>query len=88
MLTLKEGSNPFEPRAYENAARAISAFDGDIEQLSRPFNWNGYGRIRHSVENGEDMAVARDIGVLTIRGNDDKIVGELIWYHTGYYVRA
>ena len=35
LLTLKEGSNPFEPRAYENAARAISAFDGDIEQLVR-----------------------------------------------------
>ncbi|MFL5658814.1 MAG: DNA polymerase/3'-5' exonuclease PolX [Ktedonobacteraceae bacterium] len=35
LLTLKEGSNPFEPRAYENAARAISAFDGDIEQLAR-----------------------------------------------------
>jgi DNA polymerase (family 10) len=35
LLTLKEGSNPFEPRAYENAARAISAFDGDIEQFAR-----------------------------------------------------
>ncbi len=35
LLELKEGSNPFEPRAYENAARAVSALDGDIEQLTR-----------------------------------------------------
>src|SRR5712691_1364088 len=35
LLELKEGSNPFEGRAYQNAARAISAFDGDIEQLAR-----------------------------------------------------
>ena len=35
LLELKEGSNPFEARAYENAARAISALDGDIEQLAR-----------------------------------------------------
>lgn len=35
LLTLKEDSNPFEARAYENAARTISALDGDIEQLTR-----------------------------------------------------
>jgi len=35
LLELKEGSNPFESRAYENAARAVSALDGDIEQLTR-----------------------------------------------------
>ncbi len=35
LLELKEGSNPFEGRAYQNAARAISALDGDIEQLTR-----------------------------------------------------
>lgn len=35
LLELKEGSNPFEARAYENAARAVSALDGDIEQLAR-----------------------------------------------------
>ena len=28
LLELKEGSNPFEVRAYENAARAVSALDG------------------------------------------------------------
>ena len=35
LLELKEGSNPFEVRAYENAARAVSALEGDIEQLTR-----------------------------------------------------
>src|SRR5947208_1946424 len=35
LLALKEGSNPFEGRAYENAARAVSALDGDIEQMTR-----------------------------------------------------
>src|SRR5436309_4714973 len=35
LLELKEGSNPFEGRAYQNAARAVSALDGDIEQLTR-----------------------------------------------------
>ncbi len=35
LLALKEDSNPFEARAYENAARAINALDGDIEQLTR-----------------------------------------------------
>src|SRR2546423_364923 len=34
LLELKEGSNPFEGRAYQNAARAVSALDGDIEQLT------------------------------------------------------
>jgi DNA polymerase (family X) len=34
LLELKEGSNPFEVRAYENAARAVSGLDGDIEQLT------------------------------------------------------
>jgi len=35
LLELKEGSSPFEVRAYQNAARAINALDGDIEQLAR-----------------------------------------------------
>ncbi|HAE82006.1 MAG TPA: DNA polymerase/3'-5' exonuclease PolX [Ktedonobacter sp.] len=35
LLALKQDSNPFEARAYENAARAINALDGDIEQLTR-----------------------------------------------------
>src|SRR5436190_13460833 len=35
LLELKEGSNPFEVRAYQTAARAVSALDGDIEQLTR-----------------------------------------------------
>lgn len=35
LLELKEGSSPFEVRAYQNAARSVSALDGDIEQLVR-----------------------------------------------------
>ncbi len=33
LLALKENSNQFEVRAYENAARAINSLDGDIEEL-------------------------------------------------------
>ena len=33
LLALKEGSSQFEVRAYENAARAINALEGDIEHL-------------------------------------------------------
>lgn len=35
LLELKEGSNVFEVRAYQNAARAVSSLDGDIEELTR-----------------------------------------------------
>ncbi|MGZ3622273.1 MAG: DNA polymerase/3'-5' exonuclease PolX [Ktedonobacteraceae bacterium] len=35
LLELKEGSNPFEVRAYQNASRAVNGLDGDIEQLTR-----------------------------------------------------
>ncbi len=35
LLALKENSNQFEVRAYENAARAINSLDGDIEELVR-----------------------------------------------------
>ncbi len=35
LMALKEGSSSFEVRAYENAARSVSALDGDIEQLTR-----------------------------------------------------
>jgi len=34
LLELKEGSSVFEVRAYENAARSVSALDGDIEELA------------------------------------------------------
>ncbi|MHB8600555.1 MAG: DNA polymerase/3'-5' exonuclease PolX [Ktedonobacteraceae bacterium] len=34
LMTLQENSNTFEVRAYENAARAVSALDGNIEQLA------------------------------------------------------
>lgn len=33
LLALKENSSVFEVRAYENAARALSSLDGDINQL-------------------------------------------------------
>jgi DNA polymerase (family 10) len=35
LLELREGSNVFEVRAYENAARAVNGLDGDIEELTR-----------------------------------------------------
>ncbi len=35
LLELKEGTGPFEVRAYQNAARSVNALDGDIEQLAR-----------------------------------------------------
>ena len=35
LLELTEGSNPFEVRAYQNAARAVNALDGDIEERTR-----------------------------------------------------
>lgn len=35
LLELKEGSNSFEVRAYQNASRAIGSLDGDIEELAR-----------------------------------------------------
>jgi len=45
LLALKEDSNPFEARAYENAARAINALDGDIEQLTRSGKLKGSSRL-------------------------------------------
>jgi DNA polymerase (family 10) len=35
LLELKEGSNVFEVRAYQNAARSVNSLDGDIEELTR-----------------------------------------------------
>lgn len=35
LLELKEGSNVFEARAYQNASRAVSSLEGDIEELTR-----------------------------------------------------
>lgn len=35
LLELREGSNAFEVRAYQNAARSVSSLDADIEELSR-----------------------------------------------------
>ncbi len=60
LLTLKEGSNQFEVRAYERAAQAVNALDGDIEQLARAGKLKGkpglgstmIKRIEEAVETG------------------------------------
>src|SRR5215471_2885667 len=60
LLELKEGSNPFEVRAYQNASRAVNGLDGDIEQLTREGKLKGVPglgstiikRIEEAVETG------------------------------------
>jgi DNA polymerase (family 10) len=60
LLELKEGSNPFEVRAYQNAARAVNAIDGDIEELTRQGKLKGVPglgstivkRVEEAVETG------------------------------------
>ncbi|MGB8348600.1 MAG: DNA polymerase/3'-5' exonuclease PolX [Ktedonobacteraceae bacterium] len=60
LLTLKEGSNPFEVRAYEKAAQAVNGLDGDIEQLTRAGKLKGVPglgatiikRVEEAVESG------------------------------------
>ncbi len=60
LLELKEGSNPFEVRAYQNAARAVNGLDGDIEELARQGKLKGVSglgstsikRIEEAVETG------------------------------------
>src|SRR5438034_9455032 len=60
LLELQEGSNPFEARAYQNAARAVNGLDGDIEQLTRQGKLKGVPglgstiikRIEEAVETG------------------------------------
>jgi DNA polymerase (family X) len=60
LLELKEGSNPFEVRAYQNAARTVNGLDGDIEQLTRQGHLKGVPglgstsikRIEEAVETG------------------------------------
>jgi DNA polymerase (family X) len=61
LLELKEGSNPFEVRAYENAARAVSALDGDIEQLTRE------GRLKGTP--GLGSTIIKRIEDLVVNGN-------------------
>ncbi|HLX39899.1 MAG TPA: DNA polymerase/3'-5' exonuclease PolX [Ktedonobacteraceae bacterium] len=41
LMALQENSNTFEVRAYENAARSVSALDGNIEQLAHEGNLKG-----------------------------------------------
>src|SRR5215471_6230808 len=60
LLELHEGSNPFEVRAYQNAARAVNSLDGDIEQLTRDGKLKGVPglgstilkRVEEAVETG------------------------------------
>jgi len=60
LLELQEGSNPFEVRAYQNAARAVNSLDGDIEQLTHEGKLKGVPglgttiikRIEEAVETG------------------------------------
>ena len=60
LLELKEGSNPFEVRAYQYAARAVNGLDGDIEQMTREGKLKGVPglgstiitRIEEAVETG------------------------------------
>src|SRR6184192_635147 len=60
LLELREESNPFEVRAYQNAARAVNGIDGDIEQLTREGKLKGVPglgstiikRIEEAVETG------------------------------------
>ncbi len=60
LLELKEDSNSFEVRAYQNAARSVNALDGDIEQLTREGKLKGVPglgstiikRIEEAVETG------------------------------------
>jgi len=60
LLELKEGTSPFEVRAYQNAARSVNALDGDIEQLTREGKLKGVpglgptiiSRIEEAVETG------------------------------------
>ncbi len=60
LLELKEDSNPFEVRAYQNAARSVNALDGDIEKMTREGKLKGVPglgstiikRIEEAVETG------------------------------------
>ena len=61
LMALQENSNTFEVRAYENAARSVSALDGNIEQLSHEGKLKGtpglgstmIKRIEEIVDNGQ-----------------------------------
>src|SRR5436305_419504 len=60
LLALKEGSNLFEVRAYENAARAINALDGDIPQIVRLEVAGSLRRRRETVKDIDMVASVRD----------------------------
>ncbi len=60
LLALKEGSNAFEIRAYENAARAIGSLDGDIEQLTREGKLKGIPGLGSTIIKRIEEAVETD----------------------------
>jgi DNA polymerase (family X) len=60
LLALKEGSNTFELRAYENAARAIGALDGDIGQLARDGKLKGTPGLGPTIIKRIEEAVTTD----------------------------
>lgn len=49
LLELKEGSNPFEVRAYQNAARAINALEGDLAELARTGKLKGIAGLGSTI---------------------------------------
>jgi len=60
LLELKEESNPFEVRAYQNAARAVNGIDGDIEQLTREGKLKGVPGLGSTIVKRIDEAVETD----------------------------
>ncbi len=60
LLALKEGSNTFEVRAYENAARTVNALDGDLVQLAREGKLKGTGGLGPTIIKRIEEAVATE----------------------------
>ncbi|HTK08514.1 MAG TPA: DNA polymerase/3'-5' exonuclease PolX [Ktedonobacteraceae bacterium] len=60
LLALKEKSNAFEVRAYENAARALGSLDGDIATLLRDGKLKGVSGIGSTTLKRIEEAVATD----------------------------
>jgi DNA polymerase (family X) len=60
LLALKEGSSVFEVRAYENAARALNALDGDIAQLVREGKLEGIPGVGPTISKRIEEAVTTD----------------------------
>ncbi|HLG76977.1 MAG TPA: helix-hairpin-helix domain-containing protein, partial [Ktedonobacteraceae bacterium] len=57
LLALKEGSSAFEVRAYENAARAINALEGDITELVKDGKLKGVSGLGPTIIKRVEEAV-------------------------------